>query len=199
MKNRLVQFAKEIEEPTRHKRACIRCWMILFCIGYAPINVLHPPPIGWGVGNHISLALDSQKIITYIIHVNIETKPLYCPGNNIGIIHVFSCSNICPALRRRLNTQPCGRVQKSSSGLGNCNETNEILPDSSLKSHQKCRKVLKIILLCMTNLFILFFSKLSWLAKSNVKDISCTNIVGVNKCIDKMIIPGCNILPHNVM
>ena len=37
------------------------------------------------------------------------------------------------------------------------------------------------------------------LAKSNVSDIISAINVDINKSIDKIIIPGRNVLPHNVM
>ena len=37
------------------------------------------------------------------------------------------------------------------------------------------------------------------LAKSNVKDVISANNVDINKTTDKMLIPGCNILPRNIL
>ena len=71
-----------------------------------------------------------------------------------------------------------------------CHHYSCILPDSSLKSHRKRGKVIKIIV---------FRTKWHRLAKSNVKDILSTNSVDFNKSIDKKLIRDHNILLCNIM
>ena len=59
-----------------------------------------------------------------------------------------------------------------------------ILPDSSLNSHQKRRKVIKIM------------TFVHWISLYKMA-LACN--VDVDKSKDKMLISGCNVLPRNVM
>ena len=78
--------------------------------------------------------------------------------------------------------------------MGDCSSC--ILPDSSLKLHRKCRKVIAIIVFHMLNLIVQNGVSLQ---NQPSKDIISPNNVDINKSIDKMIIPSHNILPHNIM
>ena len=68
------------------------------------------------------------------------------------------------------------------------------LPDYSLK-----RWYMEVIRIILFVRWISFYKMASELAKSNIRDVISANNVDVNKSLDKMIIPGCNIFPCNMM
>ena len=73
-----------------------------------------------------------------------------------------------------------------------CDHYSCILPDSNLQSHQKRRKNIKIIR----------FRKLDLFVQNGVSlqnRTSSANNDDFNKSIDKTLISGCNVLPHNVL
>ena len=107
----------------------------------------------------------------------------------IGIIHVFSCINICQVARKLFKPLPRDPANVNAMEQ-TCDRYSCILPGFQSKIAPK------------TTESILYdesshCTKWRRLAKSNIKDIISDN--NVNKSIDKMLIPGHNVLPRNVM
>ena len=114
---------------------------------------------------------------------------------NIGIIHVGHALTFTGSRGSCWNTRPPGRVFKHLPRDSENDHYSCILADSNLKSHRKSQKNIKIIVFRSLDLF----DEMASAAKSNVKVIISANNVDVNKSIEKILIPGRNVSPRNVM